>query len=345
MPLKAKIEGKAVISIGLSDDEWDNLKKVARFSKSSIKLLCCDSSPYLRISKLGTKHFVHKTKNNCNWKPESIDHLRLKEIIFNVCKENGWNVETEYSFNNWIADIFATKGTTKLAFEIQLSRQTDEETKRRQEKYRKDGINGIWFFRYIPQSLKVDNENPAFKLIKKDGNYFLSIGLNEIEIGTAIKNFLDGDIEYRKKLTYKKNQIAQIFKFEMKCWRCGKIIPVISVYSYYISHCGHELCNTSISDEDLGMEIASLQKKGLKELNDLAPIEKRYSKTMGNSYYSNGCKFCGAIVGEWFLQDELLDFLYTNPQPILKVPFVSNKQEPEDYEHWCVKGNEGFCEV
>ena len=130
MPLKAKIEGKTVISIGLSDDEWDHLKEVAPFNKNSIKLLCCDSSPYLRISKLGTKHFVHKTKNSCNWKPESIDHLRLKEIIFNICKDEGWKVEPEYSFNDWIADIFATKGNLKLAFEIQWSRHTDEETKR-----------------------------------------------------------------------------------------------------------------------------------------------------------------------------------------------------------------------
>ncbi|MCK5660345.1 MAG: hypothetical protein KAH86_03225 [Methanosarcinales archaeon] len=93
------------------------------------------------------------------------------------------------------------------------------------------------------------------------------------------------------------------------------------------------------------MEIASLQKKELTELSDLAQIKKRYSKTRSSFYYSNGCKFCDAIMGEKYLIDELSDFLYTNPRPILKVPFVLNEQELEDYEHWCIKGSEGFCEI
>ena len=200
MPFKAKIMDKTYISIDLSNNEWNELKKIASSNRESIKLFCCDNLPYLRISKMGTKHFVHKTKNNCNWKPESPNHLKSKEIIFKACKEEGWKVEPEFYYNDWIADIFTTDGDKKIAFEVQWSRQTDEETIRRQQKYRKDGIIGIWFFRYIPETLIRNKEIPAFKLIKKENNYFISVNSNEIELGSAVKYFLRGNIEFKEKL-------------------------------------------------------------------------------------------------------------------------------------------------
>ena len=345
MPLKAEVNGKIIISIDMSDDEWDGLKKAVRSNKTSVKLLCCGGSAYLRTSKLGIKHFVHKTKYECNWKPESISHLKIKEIIFKTCKEEGWDVEPEYSFNDWVADIFATNGDAKLAFEVQWSRQTPEETRIRQGKYRRDGIKGIWFFRYLPGSLIADETIPAFKISKKGDNYFVVIGCNEIRLESAVKNLLKGNVEFRKKLTLKKTQIADIYKFKMKCWKCKRETPVIGVYSSYVSRCGYELYDMDLSDDELGKAIAVLQKGGIKELADLAPIKKRYSRTADCYYWSNGCKWCGAIVGEWFLRNELLDFLYTEPKPILKIPFTLNKIKYEDEPHWCLKGDEGFCEI
>ena len=346
MPFKAKVNGKTIISIDMSTDEWNELKKAVRSNKTSIKLFCCGGLAYSRMSKMGTKHFVHKTKYKCNWKPESVNHLKTKEIIFKACKEEGWNVEPEYGFNDWIADVFATKGNTKIALEAQWSRQTDEETRIRQEKYRKDGVKGIWFFRNLPRSLTADEDIPAFKLSKKDDNYFVMIGCSEIELSSAVKSLLRGGVEFRKKLAYKRAQIAHIYKFEMECWNCGRTTPVIGVYSNYVACCGGEFYSMDLSDEDLGMAIAALQNRGVKELADLAPIKKRYSKTMSYSYWSNGCKWCGAIVGEWFLRDALLDFVCIEQIPILKAPFTLNERiEFEEYPHWCLKGDEGFCEI
>lgn len=344
MPFKAKIDGKTVISIDMSDEEWNELKKNTRSKIISKELLCCGNIPYLRTSKLGTKHFVHKTKNNCNWKPESPNHLRAKEIIFKACKEEGWNVEPEYIFNDWIADIFATNGNIKIAFEIQWSRQSAEETIRRQSKYENDDVKGLWFFRYIPESLNQNEKIPAFTLSTKEGNFFVCIDhFQKIELSSFIKNFLNDNIKFRNNITPKRVQIANLHKFGMECWRCKRVTPVIAVHSDYVSLCGHELHSMSISDEDLGMEILKLQKHGFKQLTDLAPIKKRYSKTVGNSYWSNGCKWCGAIVGEWFLEDALLENLYENSHPILELPFNLSKLKSKDYPHWCLSSDDGFC--
>ena len=94
MPFKARIDGKLLISIKMSDEEWNKLKGTLRKEKP-LELLCCGSLAYPRISKLGTKHFVHRnTKDDCHWKPESVNHLRAKEIIFKACREEGWGVRS-----------------------------------------------------------------------------------------------------------------------------------------------------------------------------------------------------------------------------------------------------------
>ncbi len=346
MPFKAKIDGETVISVDMTDEEWNELKKIVLSHKNTIELPCCGSLANPRVSKLKTKHFVHKAKTpSCNWKPESAEHLWVKEIIFKTCKEEGWYVEPEYSFNDWAADVFATDGNVKIAFEVQWSRQTEEETRRRQQNYKKDNIKGVWLFRHIPESLIAKREIPAFSLAKKDGGYSVKLGHNELELNFAVRQLLWGNVEFRGSIICKRNQLADVYKFEMECWRCKKKTPVIGVNSVYLSCCGYEFYNMSLSDEDLGIAIAALQKEGIKELAGLAPIKRRYSKTMGCPYWSNGCKWCGAIVGAWFLNHSTLDYLCTNPKaaPILKVPFILNARKSEVYPHWCLKGEEGFC--
>lgn len=56
----------------------------------------------------------------------------------------GYEVTTEASGVDWRADVLATKpgknGLIKLAFEVQWSPQTLEQTEERQQKYTRDGI-------------------------------------------------------------------------------------------------------------------------------------------------------------------------------------------------------------
>ena len=64
---------------------------------------------------------------------------------------------------------------------------------------------------------------------------------------------------------------------------------------------------------------------------------------------SNGCKEGDGIVDEWFLRDELLDYLGCDPDSFLEISFTIDKKSKddaywveEDYSHWCLKGDEGF---
>ena len=153
MPLRASIDGKDVIAPLLDDVEWKTLKKATSSGKKHVILPCCQKSGFLRTSPLGTKHFVHKRKLNCNWKPESKEHLKAKEVIAIACKNAGFEVSTEVSGSDWIADVLATDGQLKIAFEVQLSPQTSEITFERDAKYKRDGIECCWFFSKIPLEL------------------------------------------------------------------------------------------------------------------------------------------------------------------------------------------------
>ena len=41
-----------------------------------------------------------------------------------------------------------------------------------------------------------------------------------------------------------------------------------------------------------------------------ASIKRRFSRTRTESYISNGCIYCDALVGDWFLRDEFLEVVY-----------------------------------
>jgi competence protein CoiA len=128
----------------MSDEEWLNLKA----QRPKVRLCCCDSTGYLRTSKLGTKHFVHGKDRICNWAPEKWQHLLAKTEIVRVCQQFGYDAKTEVSGSDWRADVLATKTDRgqliRLAFEVQWSPQTLEETAARQAKYQRDGIRCCW---------------------------------------------------------------------------------------------------------------------------------------------------------------------------------------------------------
>ncbi len=60
MPLRARIDNKEVISTFLSEEEWSDLKNYAKSNNVDVIIAQTKKKGYLRTSKLGLQHFVHK---------------------------------------------------------------------------------------------------------------------------------------------------------------------------------------------------------------------------------------------------------------------------------------------
>ena len=181
MPLRAYIDNEEIISIYQSDEQWKELKRRLKSKESLLTLPCCRQEGFLRKSRNGLKHFVHlNTQKDCNWQPESPEHLKAKIEIIQACKLNGWNATPEYSEKNWIADVLAVQNEKRIAFEVQWSQQTYEATKFRQERYNESNVRGCWFFRTAPkgfsnydETLVANKEIPAFRIYKGDNSQII----------------------------------------------------------------------------------------------------------------------------------------------------------------------------
>ena len=125
MPLRAQVDGRWLNAAILSDTEWQELK-----GSRSLRMPCCGMPAYGRTSRLGTRHFYHAPGSHCGAEGESAEHLAAKAEIARACNELGWEAFSEFAGNNWRADVYATRGRHRVAFEIQWSRQSIEVTRR-----------------------------------------------------------------------------------------------------------------------------------------------------------------------------------------------------------------------
>lgn len=358
MPLRAYIDGEEVVSLNLTEEEWYVLKKRIRAKTTAVKLPCCGQEGHLRKSSRGLKHFVHpKSAFTCNWKPESPDHLKAKTEILEGCEDAGWPARPEIAEANWQADVLAQKGDKRIAFEVQLSKQTLEETESRQERYRNSGVRGCWFFKRMPNGLPPSKHLPAFEIFKeKDQAYifYSVIGNRKMSVKYLTESLLKGKFKYCENLSITPPQKIIIAFFEIACWKCKKNqhLYAVSQGDEVEASCGESIALGSIetlfnTELDKHPEVykavksicQSAEGKHLK----VGQLKQRYSKTVKESYLSHGCYYCDALFGDFFLLHEKDDGLNSQSSTWFtkKVNLRSFKVEQP---HWCYSETREFCE-
>lgn len=153
----------------LDAEQWAELKRTYR--GLNLHMPCCGVGAIPKTSTLGNYFFAHARRGECATAPESAEHLYCKTLIARAAVEAGWTVTTERpgvspDGEEWVADVFCEKETGQFALEVQLSPQTDEETIRRQLRYKASGVRGAWFFgaraRREPQPL--GRSTPTFTM-------------------------------------------------------------------------------------------------------------------------------------------------------------------------------------
>lgn len=337
MPLKAKLKGCDILAFNFDDYSWSQLKS------KPVLMACCASKAILKKSKLGTHFFSHHRKGDCASKAESAEHLYLKNLICLIALRNDWFVMTEQEGETpdgekWVADVYCAKGNAKLAFEVQWSYQNKDEFIRRQKKYIASGVRGAWLFKlksnkqYWIDDIPYQFDTPVFGMkMKPRGVENLYIPQFDVALERFIEGMLQGNLEWSPKDGQR--LIAEVIPHYEKCWRCKKETGVILGVTVK-NNKNREISFEKFSDEGVPEFILS---NGISEQllrNKIGTLKKRFSKTRGESYLSNGCFHCDAIMGNFFIFESLVEYCGDLPDPIHRFEYIYGAGGPYIRGEW-----------
>lgn len=269
----------------------------------------------------------------------------------------GYNVKTEAIGEDLVADVLATKQINnqlvKVAFEVQWSSQTLDETEKRQEKYIRDGIRCCWLFKKLPKESEARQDIPMFQLKFDETQKPTVINeQNSFKLFDFITDILSKRFKFCQFYQYKKEQDIRIRFFPVDCWMCHR-----KHYIYYIDNnscktlCGRdfEFMQIDINEPQFIPRIVSkayecLQTEKAQRQNiKMGKIKARYSKTLRMSYTSFGCPYCDAIFGDHYYFDKICEVESGDIQHIDFETTVNLSLENQNIPHWCYSPTQNFC--
>lgn len=137
-----------VNALRLTSAQWLELQR--SYQVGSLIMSCCTSPAIPKVSANGHPFFAH-AGGACSTSEESQWHLAAKTLVRSALEELGCRATTEEpgsgNAGRWQADVWAERGPTKLAVEIQHSYQSLRDYRDRQERYRTAGIQVLWLLR------------------------------------------------------------------------------------------------------------------------------------------------------------------------------------------------------
>jgi competence protein CoiA len=333
MPLKCLRGDEEVYAFDVEDDRaWENIR-AENAKERSLRMPCCGAAVVLRTSMLGTKHFAHARRGPCTTVPETAEHLLAKRVVVEGVRRTAWAAKTEQDGSTpdgerWRADVLATRGTAKVAIEIQWSRQDGEETLRRQDRYEAAGVRGLWLFRQHDLPLFF-NVLPSFRLMFDARTKSFSVALpspayrpqwikakNKGELRywsqtVELSKFAEGSVSGRLRFapTIGATLPLDVFATPTTCNRCKSETRVVTGLVFAASKVFPAHPDIPVSLRTLGdvfggekligqwLPPALLRRYGigaLKVRRSGLDVENR------ESYLSNGCVKCDALQARYF---------------------------------------------
>ncbi len=354
MPLRALIDGEEVVSVNLSPIEWENLKQSVKKGTNKVILPCCNQTGFLRTSIKGLNHFVHqKGSNTCDWKPESPQHLLSKSEITKACIKNGWEAIPEYAEGNWRADVLAIKNSNRIAFEVQWSNQTAEETINRQQKYIASNVRCCWFFRNVPKELQGNtyDELPFFEINETEDKEIVTRFKNqEIPLYNFVDNLMKGYLKIRNNYQIAEEQEIELFINEIRCEKCKEKQHIYSVGHFLKTKCGKEVYVDLNSHPDVIEKIREFLETPLGK--DFKIGFGKTIKRLNNnySYYALRCTKCNKPFSSYFMgiNQNNLEKDPTSKKFKISITFKTGFESDEIHEnqngkHWCFSKTKDFC--
>ena len=353
MPLRAQVGGVWVNAGLLCDAEWQALKR-----SRSLRMPCCDARGHARTSRLGTRHFVHSPGSHCGGEGESPEHLAAKAEIVRACHEVGWDVQSEFAGDKWRADVYATRGRHRVAFEVQWSPQTLEVTRERQAAYGTD-VKCCWLFNEIPlpmgrrwngnePGLPTERDLPMFDLSLSAAGFTVKIDCVTMDLRDFVQARLERRIRFCEQRHYALARV-EVVVHSSPCLNCGSQYDVLHTRRILRSYCGAQLVETDPGDIVSSEDDPHSARRNWRVVQSLFPseakqlrvsIKRRFSSVIKRSYWCFGCPECDWFLGNHFFTETMM------MEADGESPFCSKDvphSERQSDSHWCFSRNSSFC--
>jgi competence protein CoiA len=328
MPLSCQSGTDSILATAYDAAGWESLRAL-NAEEDRLRLRCCNSRVTLKTSKLGTRFFAHKQRSECTSAAETAEHLFVKACVAQAISGTDWSASTEVrgsapDGSEWVADVMATRGSRRVAFEVQWSSQSQVETARRQARLSDSGIRGLWLCSK-PTNIQVSKAVPSL-LVEVDLKALTasvvvplqapSMGLKDhlarkdpllwgqaIELGRFIRGCLSGAFVWAPGLN---QQVPlELVAAEQACWKCKKPTSIVTRLDFRIDRLvpGAQPVSMDLEDFDSPAGMAcltdALRQVDLKQLG-IGSLRSRFSRTRGSAYLSNGCVHCEALQGAFY---------------------------------------------
>jgi len=136
--------GIPVFASDYTETEWEQYRST---NQSTLHLPCCGATAVLKTSSNGLPFFAHYS-DDCVTSPESIWHLRAKEMLIQGLRDIGIPGQLEFSGGDpgqrWKADVYFEQGNQKIALEVEHSYQHYRDYQKRQMRYSLSGVQCYW---------------------------------------------------------------------------------------------------------------------------------------------------------------------------------------------------------
>lgn len=307
MPLRARKGLEDIFAFDYEDDSWRKLKEEYKFM--GLLMPCCDALAIPKTSKNGNFFFAHSKKGECSSEAESEEHRYIKMLVARAAKNCGWDVKTEFQGmselgESWIADVMCTQGAVKVVFEIQLSRQTKQETMDRQKRYELSGVRSAWFASeatFDKEYICQDKSIPFFLISKPRIGEIPKVILFNKALDSFVADMLS------KRLRWGEKQVVLSIEYlNDVCWKCG--IDNKQIIGYGIEDDWWEDSVKSIPDVSevlrrlqIYIDNSNLKALGLNTIQEFNSVGGK----VRNYPFSNVCINCGVMQNAYHLIEKL----------------------------------------
>jgi hypothetical protein len=293
MPLRATSDSGDLQAFEFDAARWAELKST--YKRLNLRMPCCQVTSVPKTSTLGNFFFAHSRRGNCATAPESAEHLYCKTLIAQAAAAAGWVVTTERrgttpSGEEWVADVFCTKGTAQVALEVQMSPQSLEETERRQARYKASGVRTAWFCgeKLHPSLRATARELPLFGLGKVQVGEEPTIA----PLGTPLSEFVVALLNKRVKwMRHAYTEPFYLAVLRRECPHCHKPAGVVFGQGRTQDDLPQEFLTGAGLNAALGRVWDTMTQAELASLG-LCHIVRAHQANPTRMSYWNGCMHC-----------------------------------------------------